>query len=306
MPAIPWHKKEDTYMQIGFFAIGIGPAADPELIATTARAVEQAGFHSLWAPEHVVLISQYSSKYPYSVDGKLPAPASVDILDPFTALTFAAAHTKTVRLGTGICLVPERNPVVTAKEVASLDRLSGGRFDFGVGVGWLEEEFTAVGVPWERRAQRTREYLKAMQLLWTEEEPEFKGEFCSFPKVLCNPKPVQKPHPPSIFGGESAPALRRVGEVGNGWFGVNVTPDDTKTKIARIKEYARAAGRNPDALSFTVSPGIGMSVELDAIKRYRDAGVDQVVLGSIAADSKSAKAEIDNIATKIVTPAVKL
>ena len=125
-------------MQVGYFAIGIGLGADPEVVGVTARTAEQAGFHSLWAPEHVVLLDQYTSKYPYSADGRLPMPTTqIDILDPFAALTYAAAQTKTIRLGTGICLVPERNPVVTAKEVASLDKLSGGRFDFGVGVGWL-------------------------------------------------------------------------------------------------------------------------------------------------------------------------
>jgi probable F420-dependent oxidoreductase len=230
----------------------------------------------------------------------------IDILDPFTALTFAAAHTKTLRLGTGICLLPERNPVVTAKEIASLDKLSGGRFDFGIGIGWLAEEFTAVGVPWERRAERTREYLKAMKLLWTEEEPEFKGEFCSFPKVRMYPKPVQKPHPPLIFGGESTPALKRVGEVGDGWFGVNVTVEDAKAKIARIQHYAQAAGRDPGKLSFSVSPGLGEPVEMDRIKQYRDAGVHQVVVGAIPRDPKGIKEEIQRLADKLVVPSAKL
>ena len=127
-------------MQIGFFAVGIGPSANPELLARTARAVEQCEFYSLWTGEHVVLVSQYASKYPYAQDGRMPLPTTkVDFLDPFATLTFAAAHSKTVRLGTGICLVPEHNPVVFAKQVASLDKLSGGRFDFGVGIGWLAE-----------------------------------------------------------------------------------------------------------------------------------------------------------------------
>jgi probable F420-dependent oxidoreductase len=294
-------------MQIGLFAVGIGPSADPEVITLIARTAEQGGFHSLWAPEHVVLLDQYASKYPYSKDGKLPMPnTKIDILDPFVALTFAAAHTKTLRLGTGICLLPERNPVVTAKEIASLDKVSGGRFDFGIGIGWLAEEFTAVGVPWERRAERTREYLKAMKLLWTEEEPDFKGEFCSFPKVRLYPKPVQKPHPPLIFGGESTPALRRVGEVGDGWFGVNVTVDDAKAKIARIREYAQAAGRDPGKLHFSVSPGLGEPVEMDRIKQYRDVGVHQVVVGAIPRDGQGMKGEIERLAGKLVAPSAKL
>jgi probable F420-dependent oxidoreductase len=293
-------------MNIGFFAVGIGPSADPELIALTAQTAEQCGFYSLWAPEHVVLLDQYASKYPYSQDGKLPMHTSVDILDPFTALTFAAAHSKRIRLGTGICLVPERNPLVTAKEVASLDKLSGGRFDFGVGIGWLAEEFTAVGVPWERRAERTREYLRAMKLLWTEEEPAFTGEFCSFPKVRMYPKPVQKPHPPIIFGGESTPALKRVAEVGDGWFGVNVTVEDARSKIARIRQYAAAVGRDPSRFSFSVSPGLGVPVEIDTIKRYRDAGVHQVVVGTIPRDPKGMREEIERLAEKLVVPSATL
>ena len=294
-------------MKIGFFAVGIGPAADPEILALTAQTAEACGFHSLWAPEHVVLIDQYVSKYPYSTDGRLPMPTTkVDILDPYVALTYAAALTKKIRLGTGISLIPERSPVVTAKEIASLDKLSSGRFDLGVGIGWLAEEFTAVNVPWERRAERTREYLKAMKLLWTEEEPEFKGEFLSFPKVRMYPKPVQKPHPPIIFGGESTPALKRVGEVGDGWFGVNVTPEAAPNLIARMQNYAQAAGRGNVTLSFAVSPGIGSPVSLDQIKRYSDAGIHEVIVGSIPTDAKTVKGELEKLAEKLVVPSAKL
>ena len=293
-------------MKIGFFAIGIGPSADPEMIRLIATTAEQCRFHSLWAPEHIVLLDQYSSRYPYAGDGRMPMPTTVEILDPFAALTFAAAHTRTIRLGTGICLLPERNPVVTAKEVASVDRLSGGRFDLGVGIGWLKEEFAAVGVPWERRAERTREYLAAMKRLWTQAEPEFKGEFCAFPKVRMYPKPVQKPHPPIIFGGESTPALKRAGEAGDGWFGVNVTIEDARTKIARVRQFARAAGRDPDKLHFSASPGLGVPLELDSIERYRDAGVHQVVLGAIPTDAKHITRDIEQMAEKLVAPAANL
>ena len=234
-------------MHIGYMAIGVGLLADGETIGMTAQRAEQAGFHSIWAPEHIVLLDQYSSKYPYSPDGKIAASPTMqfDILDPFSTLTFAAAQTTKLRVGTGICLVPERNPLTTAKEVATLDKLSGGRFEFGVGIGWLEEEFSALGVPWARRNARTREYLDVMKRLWTEEETAFEGEFCSFPSVRSYPKPAQTPYPPIIFGGEGDPALRRVGEVGNGWFGMNVSVADAKPKIDKIKDYAKAVDRGP-------------------------------------------------------------
>jgi len=296
----------DELMKIGFIAIGIGLAAEPEALRTIAQTTEECGFHSLWAPEHVVLFDQYSARYPYAEDGRLPMPTTIDFLDPFTALTFAAAHTKTIRLGTGICLLPERNPLITAKEVASVDKLSGGRFDFGVGIGWLKEEFTALGIPWERRAERTREYLAAMKLLWTQEEPQFKGEFCDFPQVRMYPKPVQKPHPPILIGGESVPALRRAGEVGDGWFGVNVTIEEARRKIERIKEYARAIGREPDKLRFFISPGLGVPIELDSLKRYRDAGVDQVIIGAVATRPESVKRDIEQLGENLVVPASRL
>ena len=294
-------------MQTGFIAVGIGLMADPEVMSLAAETAEQAGFHSIWAPEHIVLLDQYASKYPYSPDGKFPSPSmQVEILDPFAALTFIAAQTKTIRLGTGICLVPERNPLTTAKEVATLDKLSGGRFDFGVGIGWLEEEFTALGIPWARRAARTREYLQVMKKLWTEEETSFEGEFCSFPSVRSYPKPVQKPHPPIIFGGEGEPALRRVGEVGDGWFGMNVSVDEAPSKIHKIKDYARAAGRNPDELQFSISPGLGVPLTRDDLKRAQDAEVGQLIVGLFPADRRAVKDDITRLAEQIVGPAADL
>ncbi len=294
-------------MQTGYFAVGIGVTADPELIALAATTAETCGYHSIWAPEHIVLLDQYASTYPYSRDGRLPLPTTeIDILDPFLALTYAAAVTERIRVGTGICLVPERHPVVTAKEVASLDKLSGGRFDFGVGIGWLAEEFTALGVPWERRAARTREYLAVMQKLWTEDESEHDGEFCRFPKVRSFPKPVQQPHPPIVFGGESEPALRRVGEVGQGWFGVNVTPEAAKEHIAKMRGYATAVGRDPDALHYSVSTGIGAPLDLDIVKRFADLGVHQVIVGGFASNAEELRTEIEGLAKSIAVPAAQL
>ena len=288
-------------MKIGFFAVGIGIAADPDVIKQIATSSEACGYHSLWAPEHIVLIEKYSSTYPYTQNGRMPfTTLEIDILDPFLALTYAAAVTSKIRLGTGICLVPERQPLTLAKEVASLDKLSGGRFDFGVGIGWLKEEFEALEVSWPKRAERTRDYLDAMKKVWTQAESTHHGEFVRFEPVRSFPKPVQKPYPPIIFGGESEPALRRVGEVGDGWWGVNVTPETAKTHMANIKRYADAAGRDASKLHYSVSPGIGVPVTLDEVKRFADIGVDQVIIGAFAASAAEYKQVIESNASALI------
>lgn len=288
-------------MKIGFFGIGIGAAADPDVIKLIATTSEACGYHSLWAPEHIVLIEKYSSTYPYTQNGRMPfTTLEIDFLDPFLALTFAAAVTSKLRLGTGICLVPERQPLTLAKEVASLDKLSGGRFDFGVGIGWMKEEFEALQVSWPKRAERTRDYLAAMKQVWTQAESAYQGEFVRFEPVRSFPKPVQKPHPPIIFGGESEPALRRVGEVGDGWWGVNVTPETAKTHMANIKRYAEAAGRDASKLHYSVSPGIGVPVSLDEVKRFADIGVDQVIVGAFADSGAEYKKVIEMNANALI------
>lgn len=288
-------------MKIGFFAIGAGLSAEPDIIKLIATTAEACGYHSLWAPEHIVLLEQYSSSYPYSQNGRMPFETlKVDILDPFLALTFAAAVTSKIRLGTGICLVPERQPLTTAKEVATLDKLSGGRFDFGVGIGWLKEEFEALQVPWAKRAERTRDYLAAMKKLWSEEESQHQGEFVKFGAVRSFPKPVQKPYPPIIFGGESEPALRRVGEVGDGWWGVNVTPDSAKSHIANIKRYAEAAGRDTNKLFYSVTTGVGQKVTTDEVKRFADIGVHQVIVGAFGASADEYKRLIEANAEQLI------
>ncbi len=288
-------------MKIGFFAIGAGLSAEPDIIKLIATTAEACGYYSLWAPEHIVLLDQYSSTYPYSQNGRMPFETlKVDILDPFLALTFAAAVTSRIRLGTGICLVPERQPLTLAKEVATLDKLSGGRFDFGVGIGWLKEEFAALEVPWSKRAERTRDYLAAMKKLWSEDESQHQGEFVRFGAVRSFPKPIQKPHPPIIFGGESEPALRRVGEVGDGWWGVNVTPETAKTHLANIKRYAEAAGRDPSKLFFSVTTSIGQAVTRDEVKRFADIGVHQVILGAFGSSADEYKRIIESNAESLI------
>jgi probable F420-dependent oxidoreductase len=195
-------------MKIGLFALGIGAATSADIIRKVAETGERTGFATLWAAEHVVLFDRHDSKYPYSDTGKFPLAANADWLDPFITLTFAAAVTSKIRLATGICLVPEHNPLILAKEIASLDKLAKGRFALGVGIGWSAEEFSALGIPFERRAQRTREYIDVMRQLWSEGVASHHGEFVNFDNAGSFPKPPQGAKLPVIFG---ARAIRRSG-----------------------------------------------------------------------------------------------
>ena len=293
-------------MKIGYFAVGIGATVQPELLRTVAVTAERLGFATLWAPEHVVLVQQYASKYPYS-DGSFPGPPDIPIADPFTTLAYAAACTSTIRLGTGICLVPEHNPLVLAKTVATVDRLSGGRLIFGVGVGWLAEEFQALGIPFERRAARTREYIEIMRKLWSEPHSSHDGEFARFEGVTSYPKPTNPKGVPVWFGGESGPALRRVAEYGDGWIGFKVSPADAAAKVRRIEELLQANSRKRSDVYLAVSPYTD-PITADDLKRYRDAGVEEVAL--LMRGTPQTEAEIvprlEQMAREFVEPAAKL
>jgi probable F420-dependent oxidoreductase len=293
-------------MKVGLFALGIGTGARPSAILKTAVEAERRGVSTLWVGEHVVLFDRQDSKYPYSAGGEFPLPGGADWLDPFITLTFAAAVTKTIRLATGICLVPEHNPLVLAKEVASLDRLSGGRFALGVGIGWSAEEFAALGIPFERRAQRTREYIEVMRLLWSVDVTSFHGEFVNFDSAMSFPKPVRGAKLPIIFGGESGPALKRTADIGNGWFGFNVGPDDAAPLADKLRAMLKAKGRNPSEVEIIACP-YTKKINPDDLKKYRAAGVDElVILSSPPEDESQIVGWIERIAREWVEPAGKL
>jgi probable F420-dependent oxidoreductase len=293
-------------MRIGYFSIGVGPLTNPEWVRAAATTAERVGFSTLWAPEHVVLVDEFSSKYPYSA-GEFSMPTDTPIADPLAALVFAAACTKTIRLATGICLVAEHNPLVLAKTAATADQLSGGRLVLGAGIGWLEEEFRAIGVPWERRAQRTREYIDVMRKLWREERSSYSGEFVRFSGVRSFPKPVNPRGIPVWFGGESEPALRRVAEYGDGWIGFNLTPDEAAAKVRRIEELLKASGRKRSDVELTASPYMH-PVTTDDLKRYSDAGLQEVELINfdILNTERDLTARIERMAKEFVEPAAKL
>ena len=256
-------------------------ATPPSYIAEAGAVVEEAGFDSLWVPEHVVFFDSYESKYPYSEDGRLPGePRS--LLDPFSALTFVAAVTKSIKLCTGVCLVPQRNPIYCAKQVADLDYLSNGRFEFGIGIGWLREEFEALGVPWPGRAKRLLECIDVMKTLWQDEISEFDGEFFQFKGAFQNPKPVQTPHPPLIFGGESDAALKRVATIGQGWYGFNLSPDNFARALEKLDNLLESEGRSREELSIYCTPAQGSKGPSD-FARFEALGADQIILPVFAA-----------------------
>jgi len=256
----------------------------PAYIAEAGGIVEEVGFHSLWVPEHVLFFTAYDSEYPYSADGRLPGdPRS--LLDPFSALTFVAANTSSIKLCTGVCLVPQRNPVYSAKQVADLDYLSGGRFEFGIGIGWLKEEFEALGVPWKGRANRLLECLEVMKTLWQDEVSSYNGKHFSFESAVQNPKPMQKPHPPLIFGGESDPALNRVATIGQGWYGFNLTPESLKIALDKIDALLETESRSRDELKIYITPA-AEAKDTDSLKQFSALGVEQIILPVFANDPK--------------------
>jgi probable F420-dependent oxidoreductase len=292
-------------MRIGLFAPLAAPFATADYLTALGSGAEERGFHSIWLAEHVVLFHEYRSQYPYSENGRIPARPENGILDLFTSLSFLAAVTSNIRLGTGICLVPQRNPVYTAKEAANVDFLSGGRLDLGVGVGWLAEEFRAVDTPFERRGARCRSYLEVIRRLWRDDPAEYKDEFYELPPCSMNPKPIQQPHPPIHFGGESDAALARVADLGQGWYGFNRTPEEAIEGIERLRKALEARDRSLKDVQISISPYM-KPIDGDDLERYRDAGVDQVIVLGMAADTESLQSSLDDLAERLVEPAKRL
>jgi probable F420-dependent oxidoreductase len=279
-------------MKIGCI-MPMNDATSPSYIAEAGALVEELGFHSFWVPEHVLFFPEYESRYPYTDDGRIQGdPRS--LLDPLTALTFVAAHTRSIKLCTGICLVPQRNPIYTAKQVADLDYLSNGRVEFGIGIGWLKEEFEALGVPWKDRAGRTKECIEVMQTLWCDEVSQYKGKYFELKAAYQNPKPVQKPHPPLLFGGESDPALERVATQGQGWYGFNLTPQRFEEHLNNLDKKLSNHGRQLSDLKIYLSPHAESKSKAD-IAAFKSLGADQIVLPLMARNTEKLKERAERI-----------
>lgn len=255
-----------------------------------AQVAERAGFESVWLPEHLVFPREIRSRFPMSADGVAPIRPHVPVFDPITVLASIGALTSHIRLGTGVYLLPLRHPLSTARMVATLDILTGGRVSLAVAIGWMKEEFDAAGIDFKTRASRTEECLLAMRALWTQPLPAFHGKHFSFSEVLFEPKPLQRPHPPLLLGGEAPGALNRAAIMGDGWFGSSHGVEEARDR-ARLLRDLRASSGMENWFEVSVSPDTPLP-DRDTILRYEDAGVDRLII-HVAAFSEQRKGEFD-------------
>jgi probable F420-dependent oxidoreductase len=256
-------------MKFGIMFANVGPFGTQEGATHLAQKAEEVGVESLWTVEHVVVPKGYASKYPYSPSGKMPGPESSPIPDPLIWMTYAAAVTQRIKVATGVLILPQRHPFYVAKELATLDVLSGGRAMLGVGIGWLAEEFRGVGVPFEERASRTEESIQALRSLWAEKPSEFSGKHYRWSAVESNPKPVQKPGVPIIVGGHVAGAARRAARYGDGFFPAR--SEFLPALLETLRKECAEIGRDPRSVEITS----GSLPKLDEVKRLEDLGVSR-------------------------------
>lgn len=258
-------------MKFGLMFANTGPFAGAHGVVDLATAAEASGFESLWTVEHVIWPEQYSSRYPYAPSGKMAGTSATPIPDPLVWLSFAAAHTTDIKLATGILLLPERNPLVTAKATATLDVLSGGRLILGVGVGWLQEEFEALGIPFEDRGARTDDHIAAMRALWASDDASHHGTHSTFDNVSSNPKPHHGTIP-IVVGGHSKAAARRAGRLGDGFYPAPPSVEELGDLVDIARQTAADEGRDPEAIEVTAphrglfgADPVGAAEELAAI-----------------------------------------
>ncbi len=258
-----------------------GPFVHPDAAVRFAQAAEAAGFESLWTVEHVVVPANYASTYPYSDSGKMPGRDDHPIPDPLVWLAYLASATSTIRLATGILILAQRQPLIVAKQLATLDVLSGGRVELGVGVGWLREEYNALGVSFDDRGRRTDEYVAALRTLWSEKEASFSGEFTSFTNCISEPKPLNGQIPIHV-GGHSEVAARRAGRIGDGFFPIEADHGTLRHLFDVARSSAEAHGRDPGHLSFTTSGRLAFGERaIDEVGSLNELGVQRVIIPAL-------------------------
>jgi probable F420-dependent oxidoreductase len=259
-------------MKFGVLFQGIRPDAAIE----AAQKAEVLGYESLWRADHLVMPVERAATYPYREDHTVPFATDWPILDALGFLTFLAAVTSRVKLGTAVYILPLRDPIVTARQVLTIDYLSQGRMLFGIGVGWLAEEFAIVDQDFRSRGARTDEIIRILKALWTEPQIEFRGKHYSFGPVTFEPKPVSRPHPPIIVGGSTDAALRRAARLGDGWYAPPQPAEQARDFVTKLTQLRREAGRAQEP--FEVTLGASAEIEVDEVRRLEEAGVDRLVV----------------------------
>ncbi len=284
-------------MKFGLFFANAGPFSVPETFEALVRTADEVGIESIWAVEHVVVPVGYESQYPYSKDGRMPGPENSPIADPLIALSYAAALTQNLRLATGVIILPQRHPAYVAKEVATLDVLSRGRAILGVGIGWLQEEFDVLDVPFRERAPRTEESVRAIRSLWGEKAEGFDGDFYRWKPVESNPKPIQKPGVPIVVGGHVEGAARRAARVGDGFFPARGGIKGMPGLIQAMSDECGKVGRDPAEIEVTAAEG---AIDLDLVRRYEEMGVSRLVMPPPAFDPEGIKKALPEFAEKMI------
>ena len=283
------------------YSIGVNAAPQADDYIRVAQKAEELGYHSLWLGDHIVIPEKIEAAYPYSADGAAGFPRRAPFPDPFVLLGGLALATSRILLGTSVIVIPYRNPLAVAKAVTTVDLLSHGRFQFGVGVGWLKEEFDALGEDFTRRARQTREYLHIMKAAWQAEPASFSGEFLTFSDIHNVPLPVQKPHPPIIFGGESLPALKRVADLGDGWQPGTASLKVLSKSVPQLQALMTERGRDYADLSVSALSAAGPLLRKpEVIPQLGELGVRELILFMTAADTQKTLAVIEEFAEKMM------
>ncbi len=289
-------------MKFGLMFANTGPFAKPQHAAKLAKAAETSGFESIWTVEHVIWPEAYNSQYPYSANGKMPGDSTAPIPDPLIWLTYIAANTSTIRLATGILILPQRNPLVLAKSVATLDVLCGGRLDLGIGVGWLEEEFDAIGVSFAERGKITDDYIAAMRSLWAGDGASYDGTHATFHNVSSNPKPVRG-DVPIVVGGHSNAAARRAGRVGSGFFPGKGSIEDLRKLIDIVRQTASDHGRDPESIEITAGhEGIFGDDPVGAAEELASIGVTRTTLPAFLLFKGDVESNAQSLAERFIKP----
>jgi probable F420-dependent oxidoreductase len=286
-------------MKIGLIPVNVGVDSTDKMIALAQKA-ESAGVESVWTFEHVIVPNEYASKYPYSPNGKMGTTPETNFIDPLIALTMVAAHTTTLRLGTGVNILPQSNPLLLAKQAASLDLVSGGRFMLGVGIGWLEEEFVAMGTPFARRGARFDDYVQAMKQVWSGETVEHQSDFLAWSGFKSYPVPTQKPHLPVHIGGTKGKAFERVAKYAEGWFSPTTAPDDIKPGLDQLKAACAAEGRDIAEIEIS-SMWLFNDDGYDNLKRFEDLGVSRLICPLFGMGTANPMEGIDRLGSELIS-----